>query len=198
MIFKFKTPLKYCPTWNKNAENLGEISVTYLTIKKVMIDVLLRNISVLFFEAPSPFVIFSGEGYDLSLSSDKIRIKMDEIIENNPIKLLETIFELEDVDELKRQNSIMSLKVVELKQHQWEREKALSERLKYFIEDDNEYEYISEKMKNHRLDICAACSLFDAKALAGNGACNKCNCPIMYKVKKASSYCPIGKWDSIT
>ena len=198
MIFKFKKPLKYYPTWNKNAANLGEITVTYLTIKKVVIDVLLGNISVLFFEAPSSFVIFSGEGYDLCLSSDKIRIKMEEIIENNPIKLLETIFELEDVDELKRQNSIISLKVAELKQFQSYKDKVSSEHSKSFIENDNKYEYISEKMKNHRLDICGACSFFDARALAGGGECRRCNCPIMYKVKKASGYCPIGKWDSIT
>jgi hypothetical protein len=194
MIFKLEKPLKYFPTWNGDS---GEITVSFLTVKKVVVDILLQNISVLFFEAPSPLIIFEKEGYDLCLSSEKIRIKIDKMIKGDAAGLLKIIFELEDLDKLRQENLLSSLKVTELKVFESRREQVLSENLKHLVEDSDKDEYTTEKMRKRRLNICSGCSFFDTDALAGTGSCNKCKCPIQYKVKIASSRCPVGKWGAV-
>jgi len=56
----------------------------------------------------------------------------------------------------------------------------------------------TEKQLEARQAICESCEFWTASAFAGTGACRKCGCSTMLKLKLATAKCPIDKWGPVT
>ena len=221
IFFKFKTPLSCRITGLvEDDQDAPLVTVERLTVKDIIIETILKRVSVRFFEGYRPFVLFADKEYDkwapmtptggqnFSLSFNGIEDKINKIINDDPISLLDVIFRYMHPEEIHQQEVLVYTKIIEYREPGFD-DLAVMEESLTASEDDSEDEseddlecsdsdrIVTEKIKNNRLAICKGCSYFDADANAGTGECKKCNCPIPYKIKLSKSSCPISKWDSI-
>lgn len=191
MIFKFEKPIEYKPLWINSDPDAKPVFVTFLTIKQIIIDPLLKKISVLFFEAPSPLIIFDKEEYTICLNLSQIVSRIEELIKNNIEELLINIFEIDNQKTIQQNNLIIS-EVNKLKINHNKKTTSPKEN-----SDKNHREdiiFALEEIQKQRLEICKGCEFFDSESFSGTGQCNACGCPLLYKIKKSSSVCPKSKW----
>jgi len=195
MLFIFKSDFVYRFIVNNLEKESVAITVSSLTIRQIIVNPLLKNVSVLFFEAPASLVIFNKDEYSICLNENLIATRIQEMIDNDLDALLNTIFEINN-DKLKEDNSLMISEVINLKRRQAEKKKVLDESGESFdisqVKIDNFN--ASDEIQNQRFKICSKCEFFDHNVLKGTGMCNACKCPLPYKIKKISNSCPEGKW----
>lgn len=48
-----------------------------------------------------------------------------------------------------------------------------------------------------RNEICQSCVYWNFAGMAGTGKCGKCGCSTQIKLRMATEFCPIGKWESV-
>lgn len=172
------------------------IHLKFLTIKQIINDPLLKKVSVLFFEAPSPLVVFQKDEYKFCTPEFEIFSKVKNIIDDDSDKLCKTIFEFDNQKMINENFLIVSeveklKKAYVLKKFETDRKQAKAvEKISAPI-----IKIASKKVQNKRLKICKDCEFFDANALKGNGVCNDCNCPILHKIKFVDNTCPKAKWN---
>jgi len=198
MLFTLKSNFIYRFTHNNLEKESVAITVSSLTIRQIIVNPLLKNVSVLFFEAPGSLVIFNKDEYSICLNENLIATRIQEMIDNDLDGLLNNIFEINN-DKLKEDNSLMISEVIKLKRRQAEKKKVLDEAIDPVdpvdiaeVELDNFN--ASNEIQNHRFAICSQCEFFESNVLKGTGMCNACKCPLSYKIKKILSSCPKGKW----
>lgn len=192
MIFKFEKPIEYKPHWMISNPDAKPIFVTFLTIKQIIIDPLLKNVSILFFEAPSPLIIFNKEEYTICLNLSQIVSRVEELIKDNTEELLKNIFEI-DNQKATQQNNLIISEVNKLKEKH--NKKTISSKENFDEKHREDIVFASEEIQKQRLEICKGCEFFDAESFSGTGQCNACGCPLLYKIKKSSSVCPKSKWN---
>ena len=195
IIFTLKSNFIYRFTHNNLEKESVAITVSSLTIRQIIFNPLLKNVSVLFFEAPASLVIFNKDEYSICLNENLIATRIQEMIDNDLDALLNTIFEINN-DKLKEDNSLMISEVIKLKRRQAEKKKVLDEAIDPVDIADVELDNFnaSNEIQNQRFAICSQCEFFESNALKGTGMCNACKCPLPYKIKKISSSCPKDKW----
>ena len=198
MLFTFESDFVYRFIVNNLEKESVAITVSSLTIRQIIVNPLLKNVSVLFFEAPASLVIFNKDEYSICLNENLIATRIQEMIDNDLDGLLNTIFEINN-DKLKEDNSLMISEVIKLKRRQAEKKKVLDGAIDPVdpvdiaeVELDNFN--ASNEIQNQRFAICSQCEFFESNALKGTGMCNACKCPLPYKIKKISSSCPKDKW----
>jgi hypothetical protein len=198
MIIVLDSPVKYKPSWIDS--NANHIVVTMLTIKQIIDDPLLKKVSVAFFEAPTPLVLWEEQEYnDNSTWTDQsVKEKAEEIIKKDKEKAAQAIFETNS-EKLKEENALRVVAVNELKKQfiqqypsLFQQAKNLTTSLTNWVKDG--VKVVSEEVLNQRMDICKKCEFWDSEAFAGTGRCSKCGCSTQAKLRMATEKCPIDKW----
>ena len=198
MIIVLDSPVTYRPSWMDSSGN--SVTVSMLTVKQIIDDPLLKKISVLFFEAPAPLIIWEAQEYDnnSSWTNQSVKTKVEELINADKEKVVQTIFE-QNVEKIKEENVLRIAAVNKLKSQfatqypsLFQQAKNLTTSVANWVKDGAKV--ASEEVLKERMDICKKCEFWDAEAFAGTGRCKKCGCSTQAKLRMATEKCPEGKW----
>lgn len=199
MLFEFDPALTYKPTWSQ--PGIETLVISSLVIKHIIDDPLLRRVSVLFFEAPCPLMVWQAEQYqdnsNWTMESVESRVKQI-IAELDQEQFLKKIYQ-PDSERLRQENAARISAISSIKSSRLEKSPTVLEQAKSLAVSTAKWlkdgaAIVSEETLKQRLDACKACEFWDSQSFVGTGKCKKCGCSTQAKLRMSSEKCPISRW----
>ena len=199
MITKLQEPVTV-----KTSGNQSEITISFLTVRQVIDDPLLRRVSALFVEAPFGLNLWEGVDYDDigNWTQEEVDAKINKLLSEDTLSRVQGLFvpnqEELKADHMKRlgaRQALFSGVVPAGSPTMLRQAAALGKSLMNWTTSG--FPATPPDELASRMEICKACPEWDAEAFAGTGRCKKCGCSTQAKLRMATEKCPIDKWGPV-